>query len=163
MKYLNLYRHIQKLLNKKFHMRWNMKEKIIYLYYIEKKLCKDIAIELNISTSTVTRTIKKDSRYNLEKENRKKTNKANHNKEIQKRVDNKRKQMQFKNNNDDLILREIHIQDSMELSDRKYLSNENYRKWNYSAYKYNPSKKRYEFREELGRSNDVPKYIKERC
>ena len=122
-----------------------MKEKIIYLYYIEKKLCKDIAIELNISTSTVTRTIKKDSRYNLEKENRKKTNKANHNKEIQKRVDNKRKQMQFKNNNDDLILREIHIQDSMELSDRKYLSNENYRKWNYSAYKYNPSKKRYEF------------------
>ena len=140
-----------------------MKEKIIYLYYIEKKLCKDIAIELNISTSTVTRTIKKDSRYNLEKENRKKTNKANHNKEIQKRVDNKRKQMQFKNNNDDLILREIHIQDSMELSDRKYLSNENYRKWNYSAYKYNPSKKRYEFREELGRSYDVPKYIKERC
>lgn len=36
------------------------------------------------------------------------------------------------------------------------------KKWNISAYRYNPSKHRYEFDERLGRSADVPKYIKER-
>ena len=55
-----------------------------------------------------------------------------------------------------------HEQAARELSKSKHLSNESYRKWNYSAYKYNPSKKRYEFDEKLSRSIDVPKYIKER-
>ena len=35
-----------------------------------------------------------------------------------------------------------------------------YRNWNKSAFTYNEKKKRFEFREELGRSYDVPKYIK---
>lgn len=55
-----------------------------------------------------------------------------------------------------------HIQVTRELSKSRHLSNESYRKWNYSAYSYNPSKKRYEFDAKLGRSADVPKYIKER-
>lgn len=55
-----------------------------------------------------------------------------------------------------------HKQATKELSKSSHLSNESYRKWNYSAYNYNPSKKRYEFDEKLGRSIDVPKYIKER-
>ena len=55
-----------------------------------------------------------------------------------------------------------HAQATRELSKSSHLSNESYRKWNYSAYKYNPSKQRYEFNEKLGRSADVPKYIKER-
>ena len=44
----------------------------------------------------------------------------------------------------------------------KNLSNENYRKWNSSAYTYNPSKRRFEFDKNLGRSADVPKYINDR-
>lgn len=139
-----------------------MKEKILELYFNEKMKQKDIAIKLNISTSTVSRTIQKDIRYIEEKEIRKQDSETRHNKEIQKRVENKRKVNQFKRNNDDLILKSIHNQDSMELSKRSRLSNENYRKWNYSAYQYNPSKQRYEFRDNLGRSYDVPKYIKER-
>ena len=55
-----------------------------------------------------------------------------------------------------------HNQAISELSKRTHLTNENYRKWNYSAYKYNPSKHRYEFNDALGRSYDVPKYVKER-
>ncbi len=55
-----------------------------------------------------------------------------------------------------------HNQAVSELSKSSHLSDENYRKWNCSAYKYNPSKKRYEFDNTLGRSYDVPKYIKER-
>lgn len=36
-----------------------------------------------------------------------------------------------------------------------------YRNWNKSAYSYNEKKRRFEFKEdELGRSYDVPKYIK---
>ena len=60
------------------------------------------------------------------------------------------------------ILEIQHRQDVQELSESSRLSNESYRKWNYSAYKYNPSKKRYEFDNNLGRSYNVPKYIKER-
>ena len=60
------------------------------------------------------------------------------------------------------FVEEQHRQATLELSKSKHLSNESYRKWNISAYKYNPSKHRYEFDEKLGRSADVPKYIKER-
>lgn len=63
---------------------------------------------------------------------------------------------------DKRYLEEQHRLASLELSKAKHLSNETYRKWNISAYKYNPSKHRYEFDENLGRSADIPKYIKER-
>lgn len=139
-----------------------MQEKILELYFNEKMKQKDIATKLNISTSTVSRTIQKDIRYIEEKKTRKQDSEIRHNKDIQKRVENKRKTNKFERNNDELILKNIHNQDTMELSKRSHLSNENYRKWNCSAYQYNPSKHRYEFRNELGRSYDVPKYIKER-
>ena len=139
-----------------------MKEKILELYFNEKMLQKEIAKKLNISTSIVSRTLSRDSRF-IEKKNRRKiANKVKHNKDIQKRVEQKRKDVQLKNYADELVLKKSHRQASVELSDREHLTNENYRKWNYSAYKYNPSKRRYEFREELGRSYDVPKYIKEK-
>ena len=140
----------------------NMEDKIIYLYYTEKLMQKDIATKLNISTSKVSRVIAKDSRYIDEKNSRKQSNRIKHNKDIQNRVVEERKKEQFRNSADDLILKNEHNQAAIEMSTRSHLSNENYRKWNYSAYKYNPSKKRYEFRDELGRSADVPKYIKER-
>ena len=54
----------------------------------------------------------------------------------------------------------MHNQASQELSKGKRLSNLAYRNWNKSAYSYNKAKKRYEFKKELGRSYDVPKYIK---
>ena len=139
-----------------------MNEEILFLFYTKKLKQNDIAEQLNISTSTVSRVIKKDNRYLSEKEHRKQENKLKHKKQIQKCVEKHRKIKQFNNNNDDLILKNMHNQATAEMSKRAYLTNESYRKWNYSAYKYNPSKKRYEFRDELGRSADVPKYINER-
>ena len=59
-------------------------------------------------------------------------------------------------------MEEQHRQATIELSKSKHLSNESYRKWNISAYKYNPLKRRYEFDKRLGRSAYVPEYIKER-
>ena len=54
----------------------------------------------------------------------------------------------------------MHNQASAELSKRQRMTNMAYRNWNKSAYKYNEKKKRFEFDEKLGRSYDVPKYIK---
>lgn len=49
---------------------------------------------------------------------------------------------------------------SMELFEFNRFTNYSYRNWNRSAYLYNKDKKRYELKEELGRSYDVPKYVK---
>lgn len=137
-----------------------MKDEILDLFFDKKMKQKDIAELLNIAKSTVSKVVSKDSRFIAEKSLRKANNKVKRNKDIQRRVEQNRKKVQFKNNSDDLILKQMHSQASMELSKRSHLSNENYRKWNKTAYNYNPSKKRFEFDENLGRSYDVPKYIK---
>lgn len=137
-----------------------MKDEILDLFFNKKMKQKDIAELLNIAKSTVSKIVSKDSRFISEKSLRKTNNKVKRNKDIQRRVEQNRKKEQFKNNSDDLILKQMHSQASMELSKRSHLSNENYRKWNKTAYNYNPSKKRFEFDENLGRSYDVPKYIK---
>ena len=137
-----------------------MKDKILDLFFDKKMKQKDIAELLNIAKSTVSKVVSKDSRFIAEKSLRKANNKVKRNKDIQRRVEQNRKKVQFKNNSDDLILKQMHSQASMELSKRSHLSNENYRKWNKTAYNYNPSKRRFEFDKNLGRSYDVPKYIK---
>lgn len=137
-----------------------MKDEILDLFFDKKMKQKEIAELLNIAKSTVSKIVSKDSRFIAEKSHRKAKNKVKRNKDIQRRVEQNRKKLQFKNNSDDLILKQMHSQASMELSKRSHLSNENYRKWNKTAYNYNPSKKRFEFDENLGRSYDVPKYIK---
>ena len=137
-----------------------MKDEILDLFFDKKMKQKDIAELLNIAKSTVSKIVSKDSRFITEKSLRKANNKVKRNKDIQRRVEQNRKKVQFKNNSDDLILKQMHSQASRELSKRSHLSNENYRKWNKTAYNYNPSKKRFEFDENLGRSYDVPKYIK---
>lgn len=143
-------------------MNRNKKETIINLYYIEHLKVKEIANILNVDSSYITRIIKNDNRYLEEKNNRKVISKQKHIESTKISIKKSRDIKKFNNSADDLILKKIHRQASIELSKGKHLSNENYRKWNYSAYRYNSSKKRYEFCEELGRSYDVPKYIKER-
>ncbi len=143
-------------------MKLNKKESIINLFYINHLKVKEIAEILNIDSSYITRIIKNDDRYFEEKNNRKVISKEKHIENTIISVKKTRDVKKFNNNADDLILKNLHRQASIELSKGKHLTNENYRKWNFSAYKYNPSKKRYEFCEELGRSYDVPKYIKER-
>lgn len=140
----------------------NRKSEIIYLYYEKHLKVKEIAEIEKIDGSYISRIIKQDGRYEIEKQNRKNISKKAHIENTKKSVKRSREKTKFNNNVDDLILKNLHRQASTELSKSSYLTNENYRKWNCSAYKYNPSKKRYEFREELGRSYDVPKYIKER-
>lgn len=136
------------------------KENIINLFYIEHLKVKEIAQKENISSAYVTKVIKEDERYLKEKEYKK--NRAKDKRKVAQNnfIKNKRYNRRIEDNYS--FIQAQHEQATRELSKSKHLSNESYRKWNYSAYKYNPSKRRYEFDSNLGRSADVPKYIKER-
>lgn len=136
------------------------KETILKMYFFDKLRPKDIAEELNISKSAVSQVLKKDERYQEEKLKRKQQNKLKHIEDTKRIIKTKRKINQFKNNVDDLILKNMHNQASAELSKGKRLNNMAYRNWNKSAYTYNKKRKGFEFRKELGRSIDVPKFIK---
>lgn len=135
-------------------------EKIIDLFYIQHLKVKDIAETLNLSSAYITKIIKQDNRYVQEKNFRKQQNKQKRKITQNKFIKNKRDNKRIEDNY--AIVETQHAQASRELSQSSYLTNENYRKWNSSAYKYNPSKNRYEFDDKLGRSYAVPKYIKGR-
>ena len=136
------------------------KENIISLFYNEHLQVKQIAEQLDISSAYVTKIIKQDSRYIQEKNFRKSISKNKRKIAQNEFIKKKREKQRIEDNYS--YVQSQHEQETRELSKSSHLSNENYRKWNYSAYKYNPSKKRYEFDVKLGRSADVPKYIKER-
>lgn len=136
------------------------KEQIIQMYFIDNLKPVEISKKLNISKSAVTQVLQKDERYENEKSKRKQKNKLKHIEKTKEIMKTKRRKTQMKNNIDILVLKSMHNQDSMELSKRKRLNNIAYRNWNTSAYDYNEKRKRFEFKKELGRSNDVPKYIK---
>ncbi len=135
-----------------------MEEKVLYLYFTKKMLQKDIAKELDVSKSMVCRIIKRDARCIEEKNNRKQTNKIKHNKDIQRRVESKRKN---NNTSDILILKKMHDQASFELSGgRKPISDRAFRNWNSSIYEYNYRKNSYDLKKGINTGADVPKSIK---
>lgn len=138
----------------------NKKDKIIELFFIEHLTVKNIAKVVDTSSAYITKIIKKDNRYIQEKEYRKSISNDKRKIAQNKFMKNKREKKKIEDNYS--LLKAQHFQASKELSKTSHLSNENYRKWNQSAYKYNPSKRRFEFDKNLGRSSDVPKYIKER-
>ena len=131
------------------------KNAVLNMYFVEKMKPIDIANKLNISKSAISQILEKDERYSNEKEKRKIINRKKHIERTKEYIKSQRQAIQF-----DLILRNMHNQASTEMSKPKKLSDLAYRNWNTSAYTYNKQKKRFEFREELGRSYDVPKYIK---
>lgn len=137
-----------------------LKEKIIFSYYISHLKVKEISEKLNVSSAYITKIIKQDSRYAEEKQYRKHISENKRRIDKNKFIKNKRDKQRIEDNYQ--AVKAQHNQAARELSKSKHLSNESFRKWNYSAYKYNPSKRRYEFDERLGRSIDAPKYIKER-
>lgn len=124
-----------------------LKEKIISSYYIEHLKVKEISEALDVSSAYITKIIKQDIRYAEEKQYRKDISqnkrKLAKNKFIKNKRDNKRIEDNYS------AIQAQHDQAAKELSKSKYLSNESFRKWNNSAYTYNPSKRRYEFDERL--------------
>ena len=136
------------------------KDKILNLFYIEHLKVTEIAERTSVTSAYVTKVIKTDFRYKEEKNFRKEKSKEKRKLAQKNFIKQKRENKRIDDNY--AFVQSKHIQASMELSKSKKLTDENYRNWNKSAYKYNPSRHRYEFDETLGRSYDVPKYIKER-
>lgn len=138
----------------------NKKEKIKDLFFNYNYTQTEIAKKINVSNQYISKILKTNPNYLKVKKQRMIANEEKNNKETKNYIKQQRKIKQFKNNSDDLVLRNMHNQASRELSKPKRLSNMAYRNWNTSAYSYNEKKKRFEFKDELGRSHDVPKYIK---
>lgn len=124
-----------------------LKDKIISSYYICHLKVKEISKNLNVSSAYITKIIKQDERYANEKQYRKDISKNKRRLDKNKFIKNKRDNQRIEDNYP--AIQEQHNQASRELSKSKHLSNESFRKWNYSAYTYNPSKRRYEFDERL--------------
>lgn len=138
----------------------NKKDKIIELFFINHLSVKKIADSVGTSSAYITKIVKTDERYIQEKQYRKEKSKEKRKQDKNNFMKNKREQKRIDDNYS--FVQAQHYQATRELSKSRHITNETYRKWNSSAYKYNPLKKRYEFDEKLGRASDIPKYIKER-
>lgn len=138
----------------------NKKDKIIELFFINHLSVKKIADSVGTSSAYITKIVKTDERYIQEKQYRKEKSKEKRKQDKNNFMKNKREQKRIDDNYS--FVQAQHYKATRELSKSRHLTNETYRKWNSSAYKYNPLKKRYEFDEKLGRASDIPKYIKER-
>lgn len=128
------------------------------LYFEEKKTLTEIAEVINTSVSYISKILRKNEKYNEEKEKRKNENLLKRRKVQKDLIYGKRK------SNIDIEyikLKKQHEQASMELSKRSILGKDTLRKWCSSAYAYNKNKKRYEFdTKNLNKPSDFPSYIK---
>ena len=124
------------------------------LYFDEKKTLTEIADIINTSVSYISKILRKNEKYNEEKEKRK-----NERRKVQKDlIYRKRKN---KVDIEYIKVKNEHEQASMELSKRSMLGTDTLRKWCSSAYIYNQNKKRYEFdTKNLTKPADFPLYIK---
>lgn len=128
------------------------------LYFEEKKTLTEIAEVINTSVSYISKILRKNEKYNEEKEKRKNEKLLKRRKVQKDLIYSKRK------SNIDIEyikLKTQHEQASMELSKRSILGKDTLRKWCSSAYVYNKNKKRYEFdTKNLNKPSDFPSYIK---
>lgn len=137
----------------------NNKETITSLYFEEKKNLTEISKILNVTVGYISKILKQNKNYMIEKERRKEENHVKRRKIQKDMIYNQRKQKGI-----DLgyiELQNAHEQAAKELSKSSRIGTEALRKWCSSAYKYNPIKKRYEFDAgSSAKSVDLPQYIK---
>ena len=111
------------------------KDKIIDLFYEKHLRPSDIANELKVAKSYITKVIQKDSRYIEEKESRKAKNKEKN--KIQKRVcakNRREKEKQERQEYEKLML--LINKDNLILSTKKKENDLQDAKWNRSVYEY---------------------------
>lgn len=108
------------------------KDKIIDLFYEKHLRPSDIAKQLKVAKSYITKVIQKDSRYIEEKESRKAKNKEKN--KIQKRVCAKNRREKEKQEYEKLML--LINNDNVILSTKKKENDLQDAKWNRSVYEY---------------------------
>lgn len=134
------------------------KDEIITLYFEKKMSAIEISKKVNVVQSYITKIIKSDSRYEIEKQRRKKQTKKRHNKINKENMRKVRKENAIANE----ILELQHYQASCELSGRKTINNRAFRNWNSSIYKFHNRTSEYRVKEDMLNkvSYAVPKKIK---
>ena len=108
------------------------KDKIIDLFYEKHLRPSDIAKQLKVAKSYITKVIQKDSKYIEEKESRKAKNKEKN--KIQKRVCAKNRRKKERQEYEKLIL--LINNDNVILSTKKKENDLQDAKWNRSVYEY---------------------------
>ncbi len=134
------------------------KDEIITLYFEKKMSAIEISRKVNVVQSYITKIIKSDSRYDIEKQRRKSQTKKRHNKINR---ENMRK-VREKNAIDNECLKLLLYHDSYELSTKKSISNQAFRNWNSSIYKFHNENSEYRVKDDMLNKicYSVPKKIK---
>lgn len=135
------------------------KEKIEELYFYQKMSLTEIAEQLGLSISYISRILRQNPNYSVEQERRKNENKMLRREKQKELIYELRKNKSRQNIIDNQRLKNEHEQAAKELSKRKTLGNDALRKW-CSLYKYDKEKQKYKFDDsEVLRPNDYPMYI----
>lgn len=130
---------------------------IISKFYDFHENPNDIAKELEVSPSYITKIIKKDDRYSSEKAYRQEISKENRKVSKREWIKNKRKTEADKQL--DEMLKKQHIEASKELSYSYEMSDLAYVKWNRSAFVYDKNSSDLVLNKKLKCGADVPKRV----
>ena len=130
---------------------------IISKFYDFHEKPNDIAKELEVSPSYITKIIKKDDRYYSEKSYRQEISKENRKVSKREWIKNKRKTEADKQL--DEMLKKQHIEASKELSYSYEMSDLAYVKWNRSAFVYDKNSSDLVLNKKLKCGADVPKRV----
>ena len=130
---------------------------IISKFYDFHEKPNDIAKELEVSPSYITKIIKKDDRYSSEKTYRQEISKENRKVSKREWIKNKRKTEADKQL--DEMLKKQHIEASKELSYSYEMSDLAYVKWNRSAFVYDKNSSDLVLNKKLKCGADVPKRV----
>ena len=130
-------------------------EDIIRLFYEEHKRPTDIAEELEVSKSYITKVIKKDERYDEEKEYRKNISKENH-KVCKRNYINKKRQTE-KQEYQAMII-QIN-KDNEYLSTKTQISDLDFAKWNRGMFQYDKNSSDLVLKRGFKFAFDVPKRV----
>lgn len=133
-------------------MKNDKTSKIQSLYFEEHLKQCEIAKQLNVSKQYVSKIVKENEAYQLEKQRRQIENKIKNNEQTKHIMRDKREREKMQN----AFVKLQHRQATDELSTHKHLSKIEYKKFNSSAYLYNEKNNTYELVNELNYSYDVP-------
>lgn len=136
------------------------KKKIEELYFNQKMSLTEIAEQIGLSISYISRILRQNPNYSVEQERRKNENKMLRREKQKELIYKLRKNRTAQNIIENQKIKRQHEQASIEMSKRKTLGNEALRKW-CSLYKYDKEKQKYKFDDSKTlKPRDFPLYIK---
>ena len=132
-------------------------ELIYNLYFKDKLTVSEISKKVNLSISQISRILSKSSIYQQEQSSRKE---ENHKKPQEQAKEIMRKKRYKKQMEEKAIMDKLHNQAAIELSYFSSISKVALRKNCSIAYNYNNKKERFELKDNMAYSNDMPKILK---